>query len=74
MRVPGGALLQAVLHLLLAARGRAESSRSRSRDGSLTVSPAARESLGALVADRIAVDHGGTSSGATSCSRSGCRA
>ena len=34
--------------------------RSRSRGGTLTVSPGASESLGTIAAARIAADHGGT--------------
>jgi len=56
---PPSALAQAVLHLLLAARetGRVE---IEVGDGSLRISPSPVESLGVLVATRIAVDHGGT--------------
>jgi signal transduction histidine kinase len=55
---PPSALAQAVLHLLLAARetGRVEIAVG---NGSLRISPAPVESLGVLVAARIAVDHGG---------------
>ena len=55
---PPSALAQAVLHLLLAAReaGRVE---IEVADGSLRISPLPSDSLGALVAARIAVDHGG---------------
>jgi signal transduction histidine kinase len=55
---PPSALAQAVLHLLLAARetGRVE---IEVGNGSLRISPAPVESLGVLVAARIAVDHGG---------------
>jgi two-component system, NtrC family, sensor kinase len=56
---PPSALAQAVLQLLLAARetGRIE---IEVGNGSLRISPSPVESLGALVAARIAVDHGGT--------------
>ena len=56
---PPGALVQAVLHLLLAAR---ETGRIEIEVGneSLRISPSSVESLGVLVATRIAVDHGGT--------------
>ena len=56
---PPSALAQAVLHLLLAARetGRIEIEVDK---GSLRISPSPVESLGVLVATRIAVDHGGT--------------
>jgi signal transduction histidine kinase len=56
---PPGVLTEAVLHLLLAARetGRIE---LEVGDGSLRISPPPAESLGVLVATRIAVDHGGT--------------
>jgi len=56
---PPSALAQAVLHLLLAAR---ESGRVELEVGSrsLRISPSPVESLGVLVAARIAVDHGGT--------------
>jgi signal transduction histidine kinase len=59
---PPGALAQAVLHLLLAAReaGRIE---IEVGNGSLRISPSPVESLGVLVATRIAVDHGGTVEG-----------
>jgi signal transduction histidine kinase len=55
---PPRALAQAVLHLLLAARetGRIE---IEVAEGSLRISPLPSESLGVLVAARIAVDHGG---------------
>jgi signal transduction histidine kinase len=55
---PPSALVQAVLQLLLAARetGRIE---IEVADGSLRISPSPSDSLGALVATRIAVDHGG---------------
>jgi len=55
---PPSALVQAVLHLLLAARetGRIE---IEVAEGSLRISPLPSESLGVLVAARIAVDHGG---------------
>jgi signal transduction histidine kinase len=56
---PPGALAQAVLHLLLAARetGRIE---IEVGNGSLRIAPSPVESLGVLVAARIAVDHGAT--------------
>jgi signal transduction histidine kinase len=52
------ALTQAVLHLLLAARetGRVE---IEVGDGSLRISPSPVESVGVLVAARIAIEHGG---------------
>lgn len=56
---PPGALAQAVLHLLLAARGTGRIE-IEVDDGSLRISPSPVESLGVLVATRIAVDHGGT--------------
>jgi len=56
---PPSALAQAVLHLLLAAR---ETARVEIEvdNRSLRISPSPVESLGVLVAARIAVDHGGT--------------
>jgi signal transduction histidine kinase len=56
---PPDALAQAVLQLLLAAR---ETGRIEIEVGnrSLRISPSPVESLGVLVATRIAVDHGGT--------------
>jgi signal transduction histidine kinase len=56
---PPGALAQVVLHLLLAARGTGRIE-IEVDDGSLRISPSPVESLGVLVATRIAVDHGGT--------------
>jgi signal transduction histidine kinase len=56
---PPGALVQAVLHLLLAARGTGRIE-IEVDNRSLRISPSPVESLGVLVATRIAVDHGGT--------------
>ena len=58
---PPSALAQAVLHLLLAARetGRVEIE-IEVGNGSLRISPSPVETLGVLVATRIADDHGGT--------------
>jgi hypothetical protein len=57
---PEALLLQAVLHLLLAARTDAETLALEISDGTLTVSPGGHDSLGTLAAARIAADHGGT--------------
>jgi signal transduction histidine kinase len=56
---PPGALVQAVLHLLLAG-GEAERLEVEVGPRSLRISPSPPESLGVLVAGRIVVDHGGT--------------
>lgn len=53
-------LVQAVLHLLLAARGDAAALTLEVKRGTVTVSPGVPESLGTLAAARIAADHGGT--------------
>ena len=55
---PAGPLVQAVLQLLLAARGLPGLAVEVS-GGSLRVSPAPAESVGTLVAERIVIDHGG---------------
>jgi signal transduction histidine kinase len=54
------ALVQAVLHLLLAARGAGRIALEVS-PGCVRVSPVPKSSLDAVVAERIAVDHGGAS-------------
>jgi len=53
-------LVQAVLHLLLAARLGAARLAVEVSDGTLRLSPGGPESLGTLVASRIAADHDGT--------------
>ena len=55
---PRGALVQAVLHLLVAARGTGRAA-VEVAERSLRISPAPSESLGVLVAARIVLDHGG---------------
>jgi len=55
-----GALVQAVLHLLLAARG-ADHIALEVSPGRVRVSPVPEDSLDAIVAERIAADHGGAS-------------
>lgn len=57
---PEALLLQAVLHLLLAARTDAEQLSLEVADGTLTVSPGGHDSLGTVAAARIVADHGGT--------------
>jgi signal transduction histidine kinase len=57
---PQAALVQAVLHLLLAARG-ADRIALEVSPGRVRVSPVPDASLDVLVAERIAVDHGGAS-------------
>jgi signal transduction histidine kinase len=57
---PEALLEQAALHLLLAARDAGGSVAVEVAGGALVVSPAGRDSLGALVAGRIAADHAGT--------------
>jgi len=53
-------LVQAVLHLLLSARGGAEKLTLEVAGATLTISPGGTETLGTLAAARIAADHGGT--------------
>jgi signal transduction histidine kinase len=53
-------VLEAVLHLLLAARTGTDKLTLDIANGTLTISPGGRESLGTLAAARIAADHGGT--------------
>ncbi|MEP6811903.1 MAG: hypothetical protein ABI990_02820, partial [Actinomycetota bacterium] len=53
-------LVEAVLHLLLAARAGAEKLTLEVTTATLTVSPGGHETLGTLAAARIATDHGGT--------------
>jgi signal transduction histidine kinase len=55
---PPGALLQAVLQLLLAARG-ASALVVEVSGAALRIAPAPAESVSTLVAERIATDHGG---------------
>jgi signal transduction histidine kinase len=55
---PPGALVQAVLQLLLAARG-ARGLAVEVSGQTLRISPAPPESVGTLVAERIVTDHGG---------------
>jgi signal transduction histidine kinase len=55
---PHGALVQAVLQLLLAARGERPLALEVSGPA-LTIAPAPETTLGSLVAERIVVDHGG---------------
>jgi signal transduction histidine kinase len=57
---PEALLLQAVLHLLLAARTDAERLTLEVSAGTLTVSPGGQDSLGTVAAARIVADHGGT--------------
>jgi signal transduction histidine kinase len=57
---PEALLLQAVLHLLLAARTDAETLALEVADGTLTVAPGGHDSLGTVAAARIVEDHGGT--------------
>jgi nitrogen fixation/metabolism regulation signal transduction histidine kinase len=57
---PEALLLQAVLHLLLAARTGAEELTLEVSAGTLTVSPGGQGSLGTVAAARIVTDHGGT--------------
>lgn len=56
---PEPALEQAALHLLLAARDAGGTVSVEVRAGGLRVAPAGAESVGVLVAARIAADHGG---------------
>ena len=56
---PRAAIVEAVLHLLLAARD-ADRIVLEVLPGSVRVSPVPESSLGVVVAARIAVDHGGT--------------
>jgi signal transduction histidine kinase len=64
VRCPPGALVQAALHLVSAARASAGDSGSIevevTADGVLRVSPAAPGGLGVVAAGRIAADHGGS--------------
>ena len=55
---PPGVLVQAVLQLLLAARG-ARGLVVEVGEATLRISPASPESVGTLVAERIVTDHGG---------------
>jgi len=57
---PEPLLVQAVLHLLLEARAGAAKLTLEVSPGTLTVTPGGLDSLGTLVAARIATDHGGT--------------
>jgi two-component system, NtrC family, sensor kinase len=57
---PEALLLQAVLHLLFAARTDAEKLVLEVAGGRLTVLPGGRDSVGTVAAARIVADHGGT--------------
>jgi signal transduction histidine kinase len=64
VRCPAGALAQAALHLVAAARTSAGDAGSIeievAEDGVLRVGPAAPDGLGVIAAGRIAIDHGGS--------------
>jgi signal transduction histidine kinase len=56
----GAELVQAVLHLVLAARSREAPIRVTVGDAVLRIAPAARDRLDVVAARRIALDHGGS--------------